>query len=629
MKAGNRHNVCILGSEASGKTCFIAALATLGQVRGDRNFVIAAPEDAGTQAWLNILSRALTGGTWPPSTTATNMYEFTLEYARAPFRLTLMDYSGEAFRRGFDNLDPESLTNLQEHLFRADAVFMLLDPVADLDVAGTAAAGEELREQRLSALFNAIVKCVHMDESDGGNRALGKNVALLVTKADCIPAGVKKEGAAALIKKTAPKLYATVKDCSSMLDCFFVSAVGGDNSAAGALPAPPVPIAPEGYEDLFRWLSRCRKSAIWKRTRQRFFPWVAVASLLLAAALAGVFLLEGRRLSVLRDPSASENGKVAAATGRFLLRGGEARNVIDGLVGGRINAMRGELEPARSFAELARLRSGLEDLSRYGNNTYADEIARLFKAVDDRAEELHHDLIVSATDPEARIAAINAYRKEYPNGRFVNELADLETATLDQQDARSRQDINRIVPGQARQSWADFLLTKAAAVDGYRKERAPAHLRERMEAASRLARFIASRDNYAVTARSARTLAGPRPTLLVVSVNGREALRTESRDHTIPNWEHNAQVNWRPGDKIGIEWRYVGYWSDGAIAGLDSDSLDALRILSGTVALNPSDKKEYLDDSRAPTASFVIGDLDDALWADFDEFIFPGGYWSK
>lgn len=629
MRVGNRCHVCILGSEASGKTCFIAALATLGQVQGDQDFVVAAPEDTGTQAWLNILSRSLNGGIWPPSTTATSMYEFTLEYARAPFHLTIMDYSGEAFRRGFDNLDPESLTSLQDHLFQADAVFMLLDPVADLDVSETGAAGAEMREQRLSALFNAIVKCVHVDENDSGNKAWGRNVALLVTKADCISAAVKKRGAAALIKEKVPKFYETVKGRSAMFDCFFISAVGGDNSAAGVLPSPPVPIAPEGYEALFRWLSRSRKSAIRRRAKRRFFQ-IAAVVLIFAAVISVVFLLrEERRLAVLGDPSASENSKVDASNGFFPFRGGEARVLIDSLIGGRVEAMREELEHARAFPELTRMRTNLENLSRYGNHTYSDEIARLFKAIDDRAEELHYALIKSTTDPMDRLAAIAAYRKEYPRGRFMDEVAALETEARDQLNTGSRQDINRIVPGQARRSWADFLLNKATAVDGYRKEHAPSHLRERMESASRLARLIASNDNFTVTARSARKLADSRPTVLIVSVNGKEALRTERKDHTIPNWEHRAIVNWRPGDKIGIVWQYEGNWLDGPIAGLDSDSLDSLKILSGTVTLNPSDKKEYLDNSQVPTASFSINDINDEMWADFDEFIFPGGYWTK
>jgi hypothetical protein len=629
MKARNRHNVCILGSEASGKTCFIAALATLGQVRGDRNFVVAAPEDAGTQAWLNNLSRSLNGGTWPSSTTATRMYEFTLEYARVPFHLTIIDYSGEAFRRGFDNLDPESLTNLQEHLFQADAIFMLLDPVADLDVSATGTAGDEVREQRLSALFNAIVKCVHVDESDSGNKDLGRNVALLVTKADCIPAGVKQGGAAALIKKTVPKFFETVKGRSAKLDCFFISAVGGDNSAAGDLPSPPVPIAPEGYEELFKWLSRRRKSASWKRAWRWFYPKAAFVLLVLAVLVVVLFSLEGNKLSVLDDTSASENSKVDASNWPFLFRDDEASNLIDTLIGGRIDGLRGDLEHARSFPEIARMRTSLEGLSRYGNHTYSDEIARLYKAIDNKAEELHYDLINSTTDPEARIAAINTYRKEYPRGRFMNEVAGLETATVDQQNARARQDINRIVPGQAKQSWAEFLLNKAAAVDGYRKEHAPAYLRERMESASRLATLIASKDNYTVTARSARTLTDSRWTALIVSVNGKEVLKTESIDNTTPNWDHRGVVNWRPGDKIGIEWRYVGNWPDGPIAVLDNDSLDSLKILSGAVRLNPSDKKGYLDNSQIPMASFVISDINDAIWADFNEFIFPGGYWTK
>lgn len=123
MMNNKPYSICILGSEASGKTCFIAALAALGQVRGSSDYIIIAPENPRTQTWLNTLSRSLNNGAWPPSTTATDMYDFTLEHEGKPRRVTIMDYAGEAFRQGFDNLDPDKLTNLQEHLFQADSVF--------------------------------------------------------------------------------------------------------------------------------------------------------------------------------------------------------------------------------------------------------------------------------------------------------------------------------------------------------------------------------------------------------------------------------------------------------------------------------------------------------------------------
>lgn len=626
MASGKRHNICILGSEAAGKTCFIAALAYLGKVRGSKDFVISAPDDTRTQSWLNDLSRSLTGGHWPPSTTATATYDFMLEYTSASFHMTVMDYSGEAFRNGLDKLDPESLNDLQRHLFAADTILLLLDPVSDLDVRGTDSADMEQREQRLSALFNAVLKCIHLEDSGNTDKKLKKNIALLVTKADSIPPEYRKISAASLIEKAAPKFYSTIRNHSRGLRCFYISAVGGDNSGLSVMPEPPEAIKPEGYDDLFKWLCRCEINAAWRRIRRR----VVMSAAALTVVLLGLFAYEGREISVLQSPSASEDRKISISKRLFIFLGDEARKQIDAILKTRLQKFRDDLEQIAALDELGRLRSELEKVSQYENHTYSNEISILRGAIDDKGEDLYYHRIISATNPDEQIRAIEEYRTAYPSGKYIAEVAELGKSTYDKRKESERQTINAIQPLQAKASFPSFLQNKASAVDGYRK----AHVsdpseQERMESASRTASILATQTSYDITVDRAEMLNDARPSIVIIKIDGKKFLQTEEQENARPNWDQTGKVDWTPGDKVKIEWKYVGWWMDGPIAVLESDALDSLKILSGQVELQPSEMEEYLSPGGKPHVSLSIQGIPEEAWVDFHEFIYPGGYWRK
>lgn len=502
--------------------------------------------------------------------------------------------------------------------------FILLDPITDLDVKGSSSDTDELREQRLSALFNAVIKCVYHGEEGSERNKLRKNVALLITKSDSIPPLIRKENAASLIEKAAPKFYATVRDRSSNFGCFYISAVGGDNSNVDCMPSPPSPVAPEGYGELFNWLHEREQSAARRRIVMKILP-LAVAMLVILAGRVGY---EWWNLSVLNSPTASESSKIAASKKMFLLKK-KARELLDGQIGNSLESMRNELETIRSFPDLNSMRTRVAKLSDYENHTQSHELALFLQKIDDRAERLHYDIIKGSTRPEDRIERFEKYRQEYPNGRYLKELDELVTGAHYQQDARVRQEINSVFPGQSERAWPDYLRKKATLVDKYRREHAKNELRGRMESASNFARLLADQRGYTVTLHFAEKLSSDVASSVIVTINGKEALDSGKQTHTRPNWDMDAPVTWSPGDKIALEWRYGGWWTDGPMAVLHSGSIDSLKILSGSVELTPAEKKGYLDSVQPPKVLFSIKGITDEMWRDFQEFIEPGGYWGK
>lgn len=626
MTMGNaiRHRVCILGSEASGKTCFIGALAVLGQVEGSIDFKIYAPQDSHTQNWLNTLARLLKDGSWPPSTPDTRLYDFILEYGGAALRITLMDYSGEAFRRGFDDLDPESLADLQKHVLDADTILILLDPLADLGILGGEEGDGAVREQRLSALFNTVLK--YSNTGTDKNMRTSKNVALLVTKSDLVPTELRDAGAERLVRQAVPKFYATVRDNSVACGCFFISAVGGDHSGTGPMPAPPSPIRPQGYGDLFKWMVSRRNQARMKKFFWKALPFAVVALLV----LAGEFFYENRMLAVLNDPSASEKAKSDASKKRYILMKKNVEIIVSELMSSRIDDIRVELGDASTFESLNRLRSRLEELRDYGNHTYSYDMDGLSGDIDRKLEDLYFARIRGIDSSEGKKEACDEYLKQYPQGRYVDDVHRILAELGARSDRDARQKINLIVPGTIKRNLPDFLLRKAAAVDGYRKEHAEQHLRERMERASRLASKLASERNYAITIHSAEELAAVYSTQMIVRDGKREDMaKSEMVDDMTPRWGTRFNLSWQPGDKIEIEWRYTGWWPDGPIAVRSDDELDSLKILSGKVELVPDAKKDLLNATKKTLAVFSVDGIEDGAWQDFHDFIYPGNYWQR
>ena len=68
---GSLIRVCLLGSEGSGKTCFLAGLAILGEPNRASPLTVT-PTDQVTASYLDELANTLRRQEWPPPTNMTN-----------------------------------------------------------------------------------------------------------------------------------------------------------------------------------------------------------------------------------------------------------------------------------------------------------------------------------------------------------------------------------------------------------------------------------------------------------------------------------------------------------------------------------------------------------------------------
>src|SRR5271157_5039567 len=89
--------VCLLGSEGSGKTCFLAGLAVLGEPNRHTR-VTVKPTDSVTVDYLDELSRTLRCQQWPPPTSMTTILNMTIGLRGKLIDVLIVDYPGEDFR---------------------------------------------------------------------------------------------------------------------------------------------------------------------------------------------------------------------------------------------------------------------------------------------------------------------------------------------------------------------------------------------------------------------------------------------------------------------------------------------------------------------------------------------------
>lgn len=128
VETGDRDRIVILGRRAAGKTVYLSVLyekywkaihgLTMKAISGNVHTDLVKTVDA------------LRHGRWPPATLETQHCDLEIDYKGQRYVLVALDYAGELFRKAFveDVRDTEETAVLVEHIDRAAAVIMLVDP---------------------------------------------------------------------------------------------------------------------------------------------------------------------------------------------------------------------------------------------------------------------------------------------------------------------------------------------------------------------------------------------------------------------------------------------------------------------------------------------------------------------
>lgn len=122
-----RDRIVILGRRRAGKTVFLARLYK-HLWSSSSHFHMRALSGDSHAACIEVIDE-LESGRWPASTLGSQYTDIEITYNGTKRLLVALDYPGEVFRRAFvENANTEDARELLDHVDRAAAVILLLDP---------------------------------------------------------------------------------------------------------------------------------------------------------------------------------------------------------------------------------------------------------------------------------------------------------------------------------------------------------------------------------------------------------------------------------------------------------------------------------------------------------------------
>jgi phage FluMu protein Com len=213
-----RDRIVVLGRRASGKTVYLSVL--YDKLWNSLDGLSMKAVSGTVHSDLVRIAAGLREGRWPPATLESQHLDIELSYKRRKQMLVALDYAGELFRKTFveDVTDTPEAESLLEHIDRAAAVIMLMDP--DNAVHGDIDA----RTDDDYGLSQAVARIRNWP---GGSEV---PVVLVFTKSDMSFKLVKEHGGlASFIKKFYPALARSLKK----VQIFQVSAVQVARDASG------------------------------------------------------------------------------------------------------------------------------------------------------------------------------------------------------------------------------------------------------------------------------------------------------------------------------------------------------------------------------------------------------------
>ncbi len=232
----------VLGRSQSGKTVFSARLYEQLWTRRVPDIHMRALDGA-PHVWLMGIIESMRAGNWPVATQRQDYVDVAIEYANHTFRLTLLDYPGESFKKAFldGRVDETDTRELVEHIDRAAGVILLIDPKNAVDTRDVGRHAED---------DFAMQQALRRIRSFPGGRHVP--VAIVLTKCDLRWPMVKSLGGLSeFFKKYLSNVVAAAQDT---FYCFPAIAAYSKPSRRSDRPVPDVDRPPVYVAEPLKWV---------------------------------------------------------------------------------------------------------------------------------------------------------------------------------------------------------------------------------------------------------------------------------------------------------------------------------------------------------------------------------------
>lgn len=617
-------NVCLMGSPAAGKTCFIAGLSILGEPNRKSPFTIAS-KGTGYQ-YLLELGKILRQGVWPPATNVTERIEAEIRYKGSDLHLTLLDYPGGQMDK-LASRDNSTIRELDQTWQEADVFLILLDPV--LDILCHDGLSPQVREQLLERQTALITSAIHSRQREGKEKAPSLSLGLVITKADLHPELSSSSSARKYLEEHAPNLFDRLKALGTK-GTIWVGAVSaiGNCPEAPENPLPPKVIEPFGYEELFDWLRRLQWWKKWGRAVRTACMAAGAALAVLLVFLIGTGLdnvmyaeeMTSTRKSALEKlelPGPWFPWCVNPVQLKLTVAREEAKRISDKITE---SVVQSQLEEIGSIVDkIIKIRPPLiaeferikEEINKKDANMLFNMIVSTYKGSPGPCRDLCHKYLV-----------------RYPNGENAEKVKEIQD--LIEKDAKTRDAlaIRQIVCGNR-----TTMLNKAVLIDSFIKNHTPMDSKS-MRLATGLARQLADNGTYSLNMKSVTGFQARYDIIVSLTCNTISSKIKSLRMGSEFQWPggENIPIKWRVGDRIALEVFDDGYIYDSKIAEFAfTDAFDSLLKLLDPVSLNPTPgyAKESGIKLQVEITSPSGAGINTESHKAFRDFIHPGSFWEN
>ena len=618
----------IMGAEGSGKTCFFAGLALLGDSEHESPFGIIG-RDERSQSFINDLKQSLRRSELPASTHGMVALSIDVLLDGCRVAMSLKDFAGEDFRSVGTELKADH--PLFETLRASTTILLFLDIEADVESESPDNA------ERLDAALSLL----STETLCNGQRRL----AVVITKADLRDIDANVVGPLAAeryLQEHKPALAQKIEALGYRKAFFFLSPIGRSSLGGDAVPTPA------GYEPLFRWIIGNVREARRLEWLRRHRIVASVAAIVLAVSIAGggyryyekwkanrTLVPPGPVRPVYTDPKGPDPTPTPDDIQKAALRHATeyADRECDGISKG--------IEDCHSLADVNDLRARLRtlwDVRKDWEQQTKDRFTAVEKTIKEKEENIRVDEIMRmVTDDRTQCRNLisqydDAVMKGFcSDGRRseVNQIKE-RLKKLDLEDKYDR--ITSIVPDAKNPR---SLLQKCDAIDKCVSDIDKPD-RDDVHRAVQIARRLASGKEYSIVVVSATGLSKPRRTQLELR-NGRTGVKEETKPIVgkEPQWNATFKLQWSPGDPLSVEWlwnSHLGFtntriaykeFRDPFCALLDmlagEESLATKDRMFHAATTGKADVRFSCDDFPAPKNDLKV----------FRKYIFPGKYWEE
>lgn len=620
--------VCILGSEGSGKTCFLAGMAILSEAnRPDPIQVLGTYKE--TQKYLNDLAEIIRNQEWPPATTSTAVLQFDIIFKKDVLNLVIIDYPGEDFRTSLNDLDFESIKTLKDHMFNADAILFLFDPNLDLKLKHDLNSCENQNlQERQSAFLNSFIE-YYRSQIDNSQKKRIKlpNIAILLTKSDLYPdLHEGKISPEKFFKKVAPNFFIKIKGWSSSLAFFALSSVGKvENGIGGQIFKPALQLSPSGYSKLFAWIMRVRKKTL---SKNKFIATFVITSMVAILMSTGVYYwhYQNEKLKALIIDSSTPLDVAISKGSKVLLPTQELKKEIDTKIEKKVRSLEKELTEAGTVSEIKAILEETKSLLAIKYTTLSIQLKELKKNVTDRLDNASSIQVENAyeSDNKQRFYKLaNDYIHEFPEGKnkkkILYKLSQYRNVVYMQQR-------NKVLHVECTDSKS--FARKAKAIRDFLAENPDEQEKKTLEKASKLAQMLSNKRKYNVRLMNSGAFKKKRNFKIVVSINNKLIKEFKSTAKVKrATWKNaNFQIIWKPKDRIAIELRDLDY-IDEKVAYIEQTNPLSIRIFNNKQKFTKIEKEweQKLDD--IPFVTFRVEELSKDDWKILKDWVYTGDKW--